>query len=128
MDDLLLVGAGAGVFLLLALLTLIVMILANFAKKLDAVFHTIDRALVPFGQSALGQFVHQAAATGRTYVDQPGDPAVIRLTDVLNSAVFVVQVARAAGIEITRERVALWGRALFDTLDALTDGEPEPTL
>jgi hypothetical protein len=37
---------------------------------------------------------------------------------------FVAKVAEAAGVQITRERVALWGRALFDALDQLTDGVP----
>jgi hypothetical protein len=115
---------GVGLFIVLGLLGALVVWLLTTVKRLEGMFANIDRALVPFGQSGIGQLVNQAAHQGRTYVDEPGDPAVIRIATLLSSITFVAKVAEAAGVQITRERVALWGRALFDAVDQLTDGVP----
>jgi hypothetical protein len=84
----------------------------------------IDRALVPFGQSGMGKLTHNAVAQGKTYFDQPTDPAIIQLTDVLKSVGFVSQVLKAMNIQLSYDQVATWGRAIFDALDGLTDGQP----
>lgn len=118
------IAVGIGLFILLALLAGLIGWLVLAVKRLEAVFISLDRALVPFGQSPLGHLANQVAQQGRTYVDEAADPAVIRVTDLLNSITFLVQLAGAANIPITRERVATWGRALFDALEALTDGVP----
>ncbi len=115
---------GIGLFMALALLGVLIVWLVSMVKRLEGMFTGIDKALVPFGQSGIGQLVNQAANQGRTYVDQPTDPAVIQITTLLSSVAFVAKVAEAAGVQITKDRVALWGRALFDAIDQLTDGVP----
>lgn len=116
---------GLGVFIVLALLGVALTYLALVARKLNAKLSDIDSALVPFGQSGVGKLVNQAVEQGKTYFDQPTDPAIIQIATFLGSIVFFAKAANAAGFKITPERVAAWGRALFDTLDNLTDGEPE---
>lgn len=124
MNDVVQIAFGFGLFLLLSLLIFVIVLLTRFARKVEGLFLGIDRALVPFGQSDLGKLVHNAASTGRTYVDQPTDSLVLQLVALLTSISFVVKVAKAAQIDITPDRVALWGRAVFDALGALTDGVP----
>lgn len=119
-----LVLLGVGMFILLALLGALLVWLISTVKRLEGMFSNIDKALVPFGQSGVGKLANQAVDQGRTYVDQATDPAVIQLTTLLSSVAFIAKMAEAAGFKITAERVSLWGRALFDTLDQLTDGVP----
>jgi len=115
---------GLGIFIALALLSALLVYIALVAKKLNATFGNIDKALVPFGQSGVGKLVNNAAETGRTYFDQPTDPAIVQIATFLGSIAVLMKAANAAGIKVTPERVATWGRALFDTLDTLTDGVP----
>jgi len=88
-------------FIALALLRVLIVWLLSTVKRLEGMFSNIDRALVPFGQSGVGQLVNQAAQQGRTYVDQPTDLAVIQITSLLSGITFVAKVAEAAGVQIT---------------------------
>jgi hypothetical protein len=121
-NDYVLIIMAIGLFVLLALLGALIVLLVSVVKKLDGVFVGI----VPFGQSGMGKLTRNAVAQGKTYFDQPTDPAIIQLTDVLKSVGFVSQVLKAMNIQLSYDQVAIWGRAIFDALDGLTDGEPAP--
>jgi hypothetical protein len=116
---------GIGLFILIAFLVALVGLLVSVLSKLNGVYQSIDRALVPFGQSGLGRLANQGVKQGRTYFDQASDPAVIQITDLVSSAAFLMNLTKAAGIQVSYDRVATWGRAVFDALDNLTDGVPD---
>lgn len=124
MSEVMQVLMGVGIVSLLAVLVFVVGWLIVAIKRLESAFVQIDRALVPFGQSGLGRLANTAAIQARGYFDQATDPAVIQLAALLGSVTFAARWAKAAGIEITPERIAVCGRALFDTLGNLTDGVP----
>jgi hypothetical protein len=125
MNEAMQVLLGVGLFMLMALLVALVGLMVRVISKLNGVYQAIDRALVPFGQSGLGHLANQGVRQASTYFDQPTDAAVIRMTDLASSAAFAVRLAQAAGVELTYERVASWGRTVFDALDHLTDGVPQ---
>jgi hypothetical protein len=125
MNEAMQVVLGVGLFILMALLVALVGLLVRVISKLNGAYQTIDRALVPFGQSGLGHLANQGVRQASTYFDQPTDAAVIGMTDLASSVAFVVRLAQAAGVELTYERVASWGRTMFDALDKLTNGIPE---
>jgi hypothetical protein len=124
MNELVQVGLGVELFVAIALLVFAVRLIVQLISRLEGLYRSIDLALVPFGQSGLGRLANQSLRQGRTYVDQPTDMAVIRITDLVSSVTFLAQIAKAAGVEVTADKVAAWGRAVFDALEALTDGVP----
>jgi hypothetical protein len=124
MNEVVQVLMGLGAIVLLVLLGFLVTLLVRLIRKLEETYLTLDHALAGFGQTGIGRLAHQAATEGRTYVDEPTDAMVIRLAQILNSVAFIAKVAHASNVEITPERVALWGRAFFDALGGLTDGVP----
>jgi hypothetical protein len=127
MNEAMQVVLGIGLFILISLLVALVGLLVRVISKLNGAYQTIDRALVPFGQSGLGHLANQSVRQASTYFDQPTDAAVIRVTDLASSMAFAVRLAQAGGVELTYERVASWGRMVFDALDKLTDGVPLST-
>lgn len=128
MNDVLQIALGAGLFLAIVLIIWVIVLLTGLLKRLQSSFAAIDRALVPFGQSPAGQLVNQTVDTVKLQFDQSTDPAIIRITDLLKSVSLVVAVTKALGIELSYDKVAVWGRAIFDALDTLTDGKPvEPS-
>jgi hypothetical protein len=125
MSDLMQVGIGIGLFILIALLTGLVALLVRVVSKLNGVYQTIDRALVGFGQSGEGRLVNQGVKQASTYFDQPTDPAVIQIANLMGSIAVLAQFAKSAGIDITPGGVATYGRAVFKAFDGLTDGVAE---
>ena len=126
MNEVIQVVLGVGLFLLLMVLVFIAVLLARAISKVNTLYQNVDRALVPFGQTGWGRLFNQGVRQGRGYVDQPTDALIIRMTDLISSVTLLKRVADSAGIELSYDKVAVWGRAIFDALDNMTDGMPEP--
>ncbi len=124
MNDIVQIALGVGLFLAITLLVWLIVLLSGLAKHLKTSFATIDQSLVGFGQTATGRLTNQAVETAKLQFDQASDPAIIRITDLMKSVSLIVMLTRAVGIELTYDKVAIWGRAIFDALDELTDGKP----
>ena len=99
-------------------------LLYRLLKAFNETYLRLDRELVAFGKTSVGRLLHHAAVEGRTYVDEPTDPAVIQLAQLLNSLSFVARIARQSGVQITPDGLAQIGRILFDSFAGLTDGVP----
>src|SRR5512133_1362374 len=104
---------GIGLFILIALVVALIAILGRAAAKLGSLYQSIDKALVGFGQTGEGHLVNQSIKQASTYFDQPSDPAVIQIANLIGSGAVLVQFAKTAGIDINPERIAVWGRAVF---------------
>lgn len=115
-DILTLLALGLGSFTLTVLGWALRRLLLTYAQRLQAVFLAADAALAPFGRTWTGQQLHAAIAHLRPHVDDPTDPLVLKLLDLLHATLPASEEALSA------QDLSAAAAAVTAALEMLLDG------
>lgn len=110
---------GAGLVLAFVVIGLLLNGLFGLRRDLQRTLQSLDRNLVPFGQSEVGRLVNFGLHTGRSYVDQPTDPLIASLTGVLQG----LQLVKRSGLDLAPEDISGLLVKVVDGFIELTDGK-----